>query len=172
MAYEELTELLTGRALGISPERLDMQGWVAAFRAYRDAIPSERREMEVSLATAISVSSDWGFIADAVHLARSHQMGSPPIRTAIVYAELTAKLAAPVESRDVIATEAERYLRDVPRPEIGRQLGAVDAQEGINAAETEPPVSVGPGNIPLWDTGESSLDLDPPQSPQLVSAAA
>jgi hypothetical protein len=109
MKSVKLAELLTGEALGIPEERLDMQGMVAAFRCYKDASADTRRQMQIDLAEAILKFDDWGLIADAIYLARSLNMTHDKLRTAIK----SATLMAPEEYRDTISTEARRYFRDV-----------------------------------------------------------
>lgn len=109
MAEVNLAELLTGKALGISSDRLDMQGWTAASQVYTSASPEDRREMEVMLAQAIVRSEDWLFIADAIYLARTARMGSLLMATVGRYAGRWA----PDEYKRVIEEEAKDYKLDV-----------------------------------------------------------
>ena len=112
MAEKDLASLLSGEALGISKERLDMQGWDAAFQTYQGATTEERRLMELHLAKTIASTDNWSLIADAILLARSVKMGDPLMRDSINSVEIKA----PPDWVEVISTEAERYRRDVPEP--------------------------------------------------------
>ena len=113
MAEKNLARLLSGEALDIPKERLDTQGWDAAFQAYQGATMEERLSMESDLAKAIENTNDWSLVADAILLARSEgiRMDSPSMRSAIRSAG--TKWA---ERMRRILTEAERYLGDVPEP--------------------------------------------------------
>lgn len=117
MPSHSLAELLTGRALNIPRYRLDMQGWVAAFRRYSEAAPQERMALEIELAEEISHTDDWELVAHAITLARSLNMGSPRMRTATRNAELSA----PGPLREVISTEARRYFRDVQERQVNNE---------------------------------------------------
>ena len=109
---KDLAVLLTGKTLGIPRERLDMQGWDAAFNTYKAATPEERQSMEFDLARTIASTDDWSLIADAILLARSVKMGDPLMRDSINSVEIKA----PPDWVEVISTGARRYRRDVPEP--------------------------------------------------------
>ena len=132
MPSTNLAELLTGKALDIPIERLDMQGLVAAFRMYREALPDERQRMEIGLAEAILSFDSWGFIVDAVYLARTLGMAHELLRTAINY----ASLMSPERYRNALDTEVRRYIRDVPQrdtfqPGLVISTSTADAWEAI-----------------------------------------
>lgn len=128
MSTMSLVELLTGKSFELPPERLDMQGLVAAFRAYNDALPEDQVAMQFGLAESILKLEDWGSIADSIYLARSLQMSHQLLRTAIN----TASLFVQKPHLELIRGESRRYFRQVSQelpPADSRDLSP-DAAKG------------------------------------------
>ncbi len=107
-----LVGLLSGRELGLPESDLDYQGWVEAYRVYRQASQAERRVLERELVDTIERYEEWPLIADIIYHARSLKIVDKELRNQVL--GLTHR-DIPHKWKAVVETEARRYLRDVPK---------------------------------------------------------
>lgn len=69
--YRQIRGLLTGEILGIPKERLEWVGYTEVLELYTRTPVGERSQIVEAMQKIIRDDTDWGVVADTIHLAYS-----------------------------------------------------------------------------------------------------
>ena len=103
---KEICGLLNGTKLGIPRERLDWYGYSQVIDLYKHATVDQQEEITKAMAQIIQGSTDWGVVADTIHLAY-HLNIRKEIESAVSQLDL-AKV--PDEWKHIIRHQREIYI--------------------------------------------------------------